>query len=258
MQAPLRIAENKFKAASLVSSLLPDRSAILHSPFFTNGGIELKLSKHGPVIGYTTFPSMEMFWQCLRQGPDVLADHIDKLISSRSFDAETFYEIQRGFQFYKGLYTRAAMMFALSNLSETGEIFSGNMMPGKPKTHISDYALMNLKKFSAPNLTVAYIACNDPLKIVEKVPQDDYMICVPPNFSYNLLSGSKIVTASDINVNHEELHGVLGERKNWILIYKTHPKVLSMYKDYDMIYLDKYWRQTEIAENAEQVVIHNV
>ncbi len=183
MQTPLRIAENKYKAASVVNELLPGRLDFVHSPFFTNGGLEINLSKkHNTVVGYTTFSSMQMFWDCLREDPELLASHIENILKSRWFDEETFYEIQKGFQTYGGLYTRSAMMFVLSHLSESGEIFSGKFISEDPKTRISDYALMNLKKFKAPNLTVAHITTDDSLKIIQNIPEGDYMVCSLPDF----------------------------------------------------------------------------
>jgi hypothetical protein len=201
---------------------------------------------------------MQMFCDCLCEDPAVLAAHVEKIIASRWFDDETFYDMQKGFETYQGLYTRAAIMFVLSHLSDSGEIFSGRYIYGNPKIHISDYTLMKLKKFEARNLTVAYIDTDDPLNIIDNISEDEHIVCAPPDFSYNLLKNSKIAIPSDINLNHEELFNVLKNRKKWVLIYKMNAKITSMYSDYDIIYLDKYWRPTELVKNASEVIIHNV
>jgi hypothetical protein len=78
------------------------------------------------------------------------------------------------------------------------------------------------------------------------------------NFSFNLLEHGKIRAFETTPINHMELKSALDNlSNNALLIYRHHPQVFKLYKDYNITMIDKYGQQTETQNKCREIIVAN-
>lgn len=255
MSTPLRLLNNKEGAIRSVSELIPAENNIIHSPFFCHGGLEVKLNElEKTVIGYTNFQPVIDFWACLLNEPEWLYEVAKTISGHRYITNKWLYDYQKYFHSHVDEFHRAAYFYILNRVSKDGTITYGELMENRK--YLNTIALMKLKSFEAPNLRVSYMNTKNILKIVDNI-SDDFMVCTPPAFTRGILNHAVPSTLENPKIDHMKFCDILKSKSNWINIYKFNPILPKLYKEFDITYVNKYWRKTT-KENAEEMIIANV
>jgi len=258
MKSPLRDNLN-FKSLRVVKELIPPKSRV-DSFLFYSGAMEFNLAEAGSfVVAHTNCFFIYEFWQCALEDPLLIAEearHYFKLLKDDScFAGDKFFmAMQENWAKQRGSYTRSAHFFLLNRCSESALISSGKLNT-RP---FNSLALSNLKSFSAKNFHVQFDRQDNFVETLKTAADSDCLLLPVGRYNYNLLEHGRSAGAETTVVHHQKLYENLREqKKSWIVLYKNHSDVFNLYKDYNIIMVDKYGRKTNRKDKCEDIVIAN-
>ena len=253
MKSPIRESTNNFKALSVLKTLIP-KGDVVDSFLLFSGEMELSLAESGRfVIAHTNKYVIYEFWKCAMENPARIAELSESLYPIG--DEKAFHLFQENWPKYQDHYTRSALFFLLNRCSESGWISAGKF----DDKNFNPLALSHLKKFSPKNFFLTMDNA-DTLNeaIANSSTKGDYLLLPVGKFDYNFFEHGKSKGYEMTTVLHEELFKHLSEiDKKWISIYKHHPRLYILYKDYNTIMIDKYGKRTEDKDICEEVIFAN-
>jgi|TARA_R110000824_G_scaffold160957_1_gene335933 DNA adenine methylase len=229
---------------------------VVNSFLFFSGEIEFNLAQADRfVVARTSNYPIYEFWRCAFDDPGKIME-ISRHFYNTLFDEEKIFKLlQTNWASYKDPFVRAALFFLLNRCSSTGMISSGKFTPN----NFNAFALTNLKKFNPQNLYTWYDEKSTLLGSIDSVDESvDYLLLPVGEYKRNLLEGNYEGSLEETYINHKHLHQKMSDiTKKWIILYKFHPEAAALYKDYNIIKLNKYGRPTDNNKEAEELIIAN-
>lgn len=258
MKTPLKDTL-QMKHTGIVKDLIPIGSAI-HSFLLYSGDVELKLaSSDRNLYAHTNNYIIHEFWKCLLDNPRGVAVWARNLSSLLETDPvfsnqKMFAILQETWADQTNPYTRAAFFFLLSRCSDMGLPSSGKLV----KEGMNKISLLNLERFQTKNFDICLDKVDDYLEGTSSVPLEDYLLFPVGHYNLNLFEKGKSKGIETTTVNHRKLCAHLKtESRKWIVLYKNHPRLREMYKDFNIIMLDEYGRKTNREMRCKEVAIAN-
>ena len=253
MKSPIKENINKFKALATLKELIP-KGSVIDSYLLFSGDLEFRLAEAERfIVGHTNKYVVYEFWKCALEDPqkiEGLAQHLYPI-----GDADAFHTFQAEWPTYKDCYARSALFFLLNRCSASGWISAGKF----DDENLNPIAFSHLKKFNPKNFFLTFDEVDTLTdSLSRRTSQADYLLFPIGHFNYNLLEYGRNTGLEMTRVYHKRLYEALSEREDkWIVLYKYHRQVESLYKNHNLIMIDKYGRKTKDKDTCEELVIAN-
>ena len=253
MQTPIKNSIQDGNCVSLLKQMIPAGS-VIDTFLFYSGAIDYNLASHDRFVrAHTTNYYIDEFWKCMRTN----ARKVHNIVTSEvfRFNEEEFPLLQEKWPMQKDPFIRAALFFLLNRCSETGMISSGELN----MTNFNPVALNYLRAFKEPkNFYLKHHQNESVAEVIEKYRTSEIVFIPGGNFSYNFFEEGKNKAYESTTFKHAEIHNALKQRTNrWVINYKQHPQLRDMYKDFNIVMIDKYGNKTTIEKNCKEVLIAN-
>jgi hypothetical protein len=253
MQTPIKNSTQDGSCASLLKQMVPVGS-VIDTFLFYSGAIEYNLASYDRFVrAHTTNYYIDEFWKCAR----IDARKVHSIVTSEvfRFNEEEFPLLQEKWPMQKDPFIRAALFFLLNRCSETGMISSGELN----MANFNPVALNYLRAFKEPkNFHLKNHENKSVLEVLKKHQSSEIVFIPGGNFSYNFFEEGKNKAYEASTFKHVEIYEALTERTNrWIINYKQHRQLKEIYKNFNIIMIDKYGNKTTIDNNCEEVLIAN-
>ncbi|MBT6675192.1 MAG: hypothetical protein HOB02_08210 [Proteobacteria bacterium] len=252
MKSPLKHTKKTAKSLGTVDRLIPS-TAIVHSFLFYDGVYEAFLAKKNRfIVGHTTKYVVSEFWQCLKLDARRMGEFIK---FAHPIADEPMREIlQKQWYSYKDPYVRSGMFFLLNHYSENGIVSSGHTDPDS----FNAIHLSNLYNFSFDKFHVVHDDNDDFLEGARKIQKEEYLLFNAGSYSLNIFEEGKSAGEDETRVMHADLKDFFASTTNpCILVYEKHNELFKIYKDYNMIMIDKWGRKVDDREKCQEIVIAN-
>jgi site-specific DNA-adenine methylase len=253
MRSPLRVATKNFKALSVLKTIIP-LDSIVHSFLFFDGNLEIGLAHDGRfVVAHTNKYVIYEFWYCVRKNPQ-------RIVAAAEYfqpieDKNIFYLLQESWPKYHDPFVRSALFLLLNRYSASGQISSGDFYPEAYRP--TD--LVSLSRIGFNSLHLSHDPEDNFLEAIEKIEgRCDFVFLPIGSYSLNYMEDARPQGFEETTVVHRDIKKMMEETsRKVVLLYKTTSKVLALYRDYKMYFIDKWGRAVEDRTLAEEVLIVN-
>ena len=255
MKSPVHYIYSHRSCISWVKKKIPPRS-VVNSFFLYSGELELSLAAVDRfVCAYTNSLPVYEFWECMQTNPELIWSIATSSQFGHLSNPVLFEALQETWYTYKDPYVRAALFYLLNSVSSTGAISSGEYAPS---VHVRS-TIRALKNFRPHNLHLKYFTQLNVVEYASSLSQGEYDIYALGKFNYNFLRPRRPSAVEEAPVDHIRFARAIGKAhtRQWILLYKYHPEIIKMYKDFSTVGLDKYGNVTDSLDAMEDVVVTN-
>jgi len=238
----------------MLKEIIP-KGTVVNSFLFFSGDQEFSLAENGRfVVAHTNKYVIYEFWKCAMEEPQRIAKIAEDMFSKMEGKWDSFRLFQENWPKYKNPYMRSALFFLLNRCSESGFISMGKLSDER----YNPISLSYLNNFNVDNFHIVWDKEENFHETFSSIENTDYLLFPIGKFNYNLFEYGKNKGYEMTTIYHKKIHESLQEIKDkWVVLYKQHPHVFAMYKDYNIIMIDKYGRRTKEKENCEELVIAN-
>jgi site-specific DNA-adenine methylase len=253
MKSPLKENINNFRCLKTLKEMIP-KGSVVNSFHLFGGADELALAADQRLVfAHTTQYIIYEFWNCALEDPSkILA--ISKELFPKIRNKHLFNVLQEKWTTYRDPFLRAALFFMLNKCSDTGFVSCGQL----DDKNFNPISLSHLKKFKADHFQPVWDEKLEFHRSFRDIKNNDYLLFPIGKFNYNLFEEGKSKGHEMTTIHHQRFYDTLQDVKDkWIVLYKYHPRVHLLYKNYNIIMLDKYGRETQDKEKCEEVVIAN-
>lgn len=243
MQTPIKNLKNQVNCISVLKEIIPKGTVVGSYPFY-DGNVEFRLAESDRfVVGMTQSRQVAEFWYCLLEDANKISLIAEKLYPT--LNEATFDILRKGWYNYKDPFVRSALFFLLNRCSSLGMVTHGDF----ETKNYNPIALRDLKSFQVKNFNV---------KLVEEYETDkiDINLFSPGKYHYDVLDIAEPKGIEESVFKHTSFLKQFAKKPS-IFVYDYHPKLMS-YRKYKKILIDQYGRQTQDAENAKEIILHNV
>lgn len=252
IKSPLKNTLTNNLCLRTVLEKIPEGSVVDTFVLFS-GQIEISLAEYGRfVCAHTNKYAIYEFWYTLLEEPKRM---YDMLVSDAfKFNPKMFEILQEKWIAYKDPVVRSALFFMLNQMSDTGQISSGKLVP----TKFNRVALADLRTFKSPgNIHFILDKPEDFLYSINNDLEGDYVIVNAGKFSYNLFEDGKSQSYDITKINHRNLKKKFeSEDKKMLLIYNYDKRIRKFFNS-NITMIDKYGRPTTDEQSAVEVVVAN-
>ena len=251
MKSPIK-ENNRFKCLTELQRMIP-KGSVVNSFLFFAGNLEFNLAKSGRfVIAHTHKYVISEFWQCVMEDPSRVVEMSKFLFPIE--DPNMFYILQENWPKYRDPYVRASLFFLLNRCSDSGWISAGKL----EQRNFNPIALSYLSHFKPKNFHIKLDPVEDLIENVKEVGETDFLLFPVGEFSYNFFEHGKNKGHEMSTVHHKNLCETLKTNNNrWVVIYKHHPHLFKLYKEYNISMIDKLGKTTTDQQQCEEVLIAN-
>jgi hypothetical protein len=252
MRSPLKELNGGSKVLLTLKSLIP-AGAIINSFGFFDGAVELDLASNERfIIAHTNKYVIYEFWRTLFEDPRTIAKLAENLYPVK--DNAIFNIFQENWPKYKDPFIRSALFFLLNRCSDNGMLSTGQMT----NDNFNKLALVTLKNFSPRNLHLVFDTEKSLSASLSSITADQWILLPSLNFSFNLLEHGKIRAFETTPINHRQLKQTVATLDNKVtLVYRHHPQVFKLYKDYNITMIDKYGQETQTQDKCREIIVAN-
>jgi peptidoglycan/xylan/chitin deacetylase (PgdA/CDA1 family) len=253
MNSPLHENINNFRCTSLLKEMIAPQS-VIHTFLFFAGMPEFALAEHGHfVAAHTNKYVIYEFWKCVQEDSQKIVKIVEKLFPQIN-NKIIFHLLQETWPTYPNPFLRAALFFLLNRCSQDGLISAGKL----DYSRYNPLSLAHLKKFKIDNFHLQLDHEENFINSFQTIDEVDYMLFPIGKYNYNFFEYGKSIGYETTSIHHKKFHEAISSVKDkWIVLYKHHPAVHLLYKEYSISMLDKYGRQTKEKDNCEELVIAN-
>ena len=256
MKSPLKDVNPTFvNMLGPLKEIIPAGSNI-DSFLFFSGALEFNLAEaNRPVTAHTTQYVIYEFWMHAIDDPQRVKEMASYIVKRAGGDELLFNTFQKDWLDYRDPYMRAAMFFVLNRSSSTGQLTAGEYL-AEGVTPISIARLGNLNPLNFK------IQWSRDMGLVESLEPNtltgEYCLIPAGKFSYNFFEEGKSRGWEETSVSHQLLHARVKESaRPVVILYKFHPGVLQLYKDFNIRMYDKFGNVTDNPENCEDLIVAN-
>ncbi len=253
MISPIHENINNFRSSRILKEMITPGS-VIHSFLFFAGTPEFALAERGNfVAAHTTKYVIYEFWKCAQQDPETIVKMAESLFPHLNNEI-TFHILQESWPTYRNPILRSALFFLLNRCSESGLISAGKLDP----LRYNPISLSHLKKFKIDNFHLQLDSDENFINSIHHIKDADYLLFPIGRFNYNLFEYGKSKGYEMTTIHHKRFYEALRDvETKWIVLYKYHPEAYILYKDHNIMMLDKYGRQTKEKDSCEELVIAN-
>jgi len=254
MRTPIKQSINNFNSLSILKDLIPEGN-IVNSFLFFGGDIEFNLAQSNRfVIAHTDKLVIYEFWQSAMENPRRIAKIATHLFSAFQKEEKIFYLLQENWPKYADPFMRSALFFILNCCSQSGFISSGKF----DDKNFNPISLSRLKNFNPINFALKWNQYEDFPDQLSRVEGGDILLFPVGKFSYNFFDYGINRGFETVLVDHKQLcHLLKKEKRKWVTLYKYHSGVMELYREYNLIMVDKYGRRIEDENQCTEVIIAN-
>ena len=247
---------NSFNCKRDIAKIIPPRSVVSTFLFF-DGELELSLAEADRfVMAHTNKYVVYEFWKCVEESPTRLMETISFIQERTRDSSDILYMLQENWPTHKNPYIRCALFFLLNTYSSQNLISSGHIDTEKFNP-VSLHRLKRIRMDENFHLTL----CNTEdflASFEERVKESDFVIIPAGQFSYNFFKESAATAHESTIIDHDQIQNVVRQsKKKIILLYKFHPRIVELYKDFAIRYYDDRGNYTQNSENAKEILIAN-
>jgi len=142
----------------------------------------------------------------------------------------------------------------LNRHSDSGRVSSGKMVP----EGFNSFSTLQLRRFNVKNLNLVLDKHSKFFDGIGDISETDLLLFPVGKFSYNLFEEGKSKGIEETTVDHKNLFNKLKNQDHrWVVLYKKHPAVFEMYKEFNVRMVDQYGRLTDKEAKCEELVIAN-
>ena len=243
----------KNNCTAILKTLIP-KGSVVNSYAFYDGKMEIALANEGRFVNANTISHpVYVFWMYASLYPRRLYE----MVSSEAFKFEgegVHGVLQDVWHSHDSPLIKAALFFVLNRCSTTGLISSGELN----FDNLTPVVVSKLKYFSMPENFHLGHDHRDVVDMIAGADKKEYNLVPAGNFNYNLFEYGKNIAIEETPIIHRELIKLCKNKEaNVIITYNYDPRVLSAFKGNRIIMVDKYGKQTERKERAEEIVVAN-
>jgi hypothetical protein len=251
MKSPLK-SNIQFKSIGELKKIIRPGSTV-SSFFLYSGDVEIALaSVNRTVVAHTNKYAVYEFWATLMKGASTLYEAVNYIYPTIS--GPEFYLLQENWTGYKDSVIRSVLFFILNRCSDSGMVSCGKI----DRNNFNPIALSYLRNFELDNFYPFLDKSDEPLSAIDTAKETDYILLPVGKYSLNLFEYGKSKGPDTTTINHRALHKKLKTvDKKWILLYKKHGALFSLYSEYNIKMIDKYGRLTGNKDKCEEIIIAN-
>tara|TARA_R110000782_G_scaffold77060_2_gene153071 strand:+ start:404 stop:1183 length:780 start_codon:yes stop_codon:yes gene_type:complete len=256
MKTPIK-DPNTFVCSEVIKNLIPIKTKVKSLLLFS-GQLEIPLAYAGYDIEIATnkFVIYE-FWNCALRDPYLISKMAKKV--NAQIGPQLVYLYQNDWPRFKDPYYRSALFFLLNRYSTTGTISHGQFRTD----NFTPLSTQNLERFCederAKKINIKYYNSDKYLDAFGFIEDDDVVLLPIGKLSLSPLNKITAQGHETYNMNDNELRDTLKKQnKKFVLIYKSNPRLLSFYKDYNIIMVNNFGAETKKLELAEDIIITNL
>ena len=249
MKTPIRNPLGDTQAMGLVEKLIPVGSVVSSLGFYS-GDVELYLSNRSRFfISHTTQPALFDVWRTLFQDPTAAAQVASRTLPLKA--EKDFSILQENWYKFDSPDVRAGLFYILNNCSDTGYVSKGEM----DTKNYNPISLSRLRKFEKPeNFELRCVdSLGDAVASTEKAAEISFLQIA--KYRREFLTEGINVGVEEENIDLKQVLSLLQDKK-YVILTKPSKELQRIY-DGDMVYVDKYGRETK-ESNAEELILHNV
>jgi DNA adenine methylase len=223
------------------------------SPFFGGGSFEFHLQNKYSlgILANDKFKPLYYFWKICKTKKQEL---IDELESIDAVNKEKFLEYRSKIIDEKNKVKKAFYYFVINRCSFSGATLSGGFSEEASTKRFTQNSIDKIKELNLTKFKISNYDFED--FINNNYPKNNaFMFLDPP---YYLEKGSKLYgNKGDMHesFNHEKLHQVLSNKKNWMMTYNDCTYIRELYHDYIILDVDWSYGMNKSKESSEIVII---
>ncbi len=230
LMSPIWYPGSKFRAISIIMSLIPNNIKKVLSPFCGGGTLEFALySFNIDVYAYDVYNRLLNFYYYLIHDNDNLVEMLSNFLS---YGKEEFYNILK-IPFEANI-TNASYFYYVNQCSFSGSGYSGGYSSLK-REDFNDNAIKKLQKYKNINININEGSFDK--TIIKNKDSVDFIYLDPPYLLVNRnnrLYGENGNTHK--NFDHYKLKEILDDTNTmWLMSYNNSDEIKDLYKDYQMI-----------------------
>jgi len=256
MKTPIK-DPNTYVCSEIIKSIIPAESKVKSLLLFS-GQIEFPLAYAGYDIEIATNKYVIYeFWNCALRDPYLISDFAIDL-NSKMQSAQVFL-FQSDWPKYKDPYFRSALYFLLNRYSLTGTISYGDYR----LDNFTPLSTQNLQRFfedeRTKNIKIRYYNSEKYLDAFEFIEDDEIILLPAGRLSLSPLNRVAIVGHETYDLDHRELKDFLNnQNKKFVLVYKNNPRLRTLYKNYNIVMVNRFGVETKNPDLAEDIIITNL
>ena len=250
MRSPLQTS--KSNSVGILKKLIPAGSSV-SSFFFYDGTVEIPLAAADRIVVAHTnkYPVFE-FWKYMITQPKILSSFADFL--HERLTVPELYLLQDNWFSKEDGETRSALFYILNRCSESGYASCGHI----DKERLTSFNISSLRRFKVKSLYPFYDNVEDPIEGFKTAKDTDFLLLPMGKYNYNLFDYGKNVGSDMILIDHMKTKKTLDEiNKKWVVIYKKHPAVFKIYREKNIIMIDKHGNKTNSEDRCVEIIINN-
>lgn len=196
------------------------------------------------------------FWHCARNNSHNIASQAIG-IHKRTVDAQSIYHYQDEWPKYRDPYLRSALFYLLNRYSPRGTISHGEV-------HRDNFSLLSietLKRFDqfCKNLNLSYYKKDNFLDGLDEVGAKDLILLPVGKYSYNIIGKQTYKGYETYHIDHNKIKQKIVDLGNdFVMVYKKHPRILQDFAEFNHIFVNKYGKETNRFDLAEDIIITNL
>ncbi len=252
--SPLK-SPHGFICASFLKELIPQEASIrTFLPF--SGEVELSLVGDGRDVSiHTNNYVVYEFWSCYKTDPFRIADQAEQLHERTVPGMIKTY--QKEWPSFRDPYLRSAIFFLLNRYSQTGTLSYGNCSMNNYTPMCLNY--LRRANESVTKIRITYHKSDNCLEGLIENAGDAVSLIMAGKLNATPLSRKNSMGYEDYNINYRFLKRQIEESSNkFVIAYKNHPRIFSLYKGYNMIRLNKFGKITSNPRLTEEVIVTNL
>jgi len=252
MKSPLVPLVDFSATIPTLKKMIP-RASEVGSYLFFDGHLEFNLSQDNRFVhAYTNKFLIHDFWKCVSHDPHKIVDIVEGLYP---FEDEIMYnDFQTRVLSLEDPFVQAAVVFLLNHCSDFPYLSKGIYI----KENFNPIALSAFRTVKMNRVHVQLRKGKNLIDILKEQAEAFCSIIPAGHFSYNFFEEGKSKGLVETTVNHGELKQYIEKSENrWIILYKFHPNLKEMYKDFNIHMLDHLGRETTEEQSCKDLVIAN-
>lgn len=256
MKTPVKSQINFNSAPTIKQLIHPDQQVV--SALLFSGQLECELSFHDvDFIMSTNRHAIYEFWECFIKDPYRLAETADSLHEEMS--PQLVYVFQNDWPRFKDPFFRSSIFFLLNKYSVDGTISHGNFntnnySPLNGRSMINFHENNDIQK-----LKLKYYKAEKFHESFEDLKANQILFIPAGKYSPSPLANQTFAGHDKYVYNEKALkRAIYGLNKNFILVYKYHPKLVIEYKNFKHIMVDKLGQPTTNSAAADELIITNL
>ena len=255
MKSPIKYSEGEYVAAGALKNIIP-RGSVVNSFMLFSGAVELSLSQSERfVIAHTTQYVVYEFWKCAIEDSETIYQMVMSEPFNRKLHEKTFYILQENWTKYRATLVRSALFFMLNRYSSTGLISAGNLEVG----NFNPIAFSYLRNFKPKNFYPQYDRDMTLFQSIMAVTEGEYLLFPMGGLSLGVLSHGSSEGYEKATINHFKFRDLIKDMSKFkaVVLYKYHPRLLNMYRGFNIKMIDRYGKITTSKNECSEVIIAN-